>query len=311
MRKTQSYSKHFDRLKNQLSDYHKEAKLKFQTDHPKAVAWLEKRNLDIGAVRRHSQQLLTGATLSSLLLFGTGQSNPGLPEGTAQQKMAQVYLTSSGQIRDKLATELKKILPLRIGHPDLQDQPQIEQMIQEALGIKVKFTLEGQQLNDSLGYMGAEQHLPRFPGDSVRLHDEWQASGITPGLGAWGYFTNSSSNLTADLELKEKYYVAVQTLYLPTWQKDLKFLRDWYKYRKVLVVNPQTGAVVVAVIADSGPASFTGKQFGGSPEVMEALDLHKGPRKGKVLLLFVDDPNNQVPLGPVKGPLTVPEPEEV
>ncbi len=59
------------------------------------------------------------------------------------------------------------------------------------------------------------------------------------------------------------------------------------------------GNAVVADIADAGPAAFTGKQFGGSPEVMNYLG---GPRykKGPVVIFFVDDPNNKVPLGPVE-----------
>ena len=78
----------------------------------------------------------------------------------------------------------------------------------------------------------------------------------------------------------------------------VKYLREWYKYRKVLIVNTDNGNAVVAAIADSGPAAWTGKHFGGSPEVMEYLG---GPRykKGPVLIFFVDDPENKIPLGPV------------
>jgi len=40
---------------------------------------------------------------------------------------------------------------------------------------------------------------------------------------------------------------------------------------------------------------------------MKALNLHKGPRKGLVLFLFLDDPENQIPLGPVTHPYSTPE----
>jgi len=55
---------------------------------------------------------------------------------------------------------------------------------------------------------------------------------------------------------------------------------------------------VVAAIADSGPAMFTGKSFGGSPEVMNYLGGARY-KKGPVILFFVDDPEHKVPLGPV------------
>ena len=75
---------------------------------------------------------------------------------------------------------------------------------------------------------------------------------------------------------------------------------DFFKFRKMLVINPKTGQAVVAVIGDAGPAEWTGKHLGGSPEVMDALGLASGPRKGLVIYFFIDDPKNEVPLGPVK-----------
>jgi hypothetical protein len=123
--------------------------------------------------------------------------------------------------------------------------------------------------------------------------------GMAPGRGAWGYFTRSKSDMTeVDVE-REKWYAVVQTLYLPDWNSRQPFLRDWYKYRKVLIVNTLNGNAVVADIADSGPAAFTGKQFGGSPEVMNYLGGSRY-KKGPVVIFFVDDPQNQVPLGPVE-----------
>src|SRR3989344_1559381 len=311
MRNSTAHNQHFLFLKNQVAAYHSQAKQRFQGKHPRATEWLAKRQLDVGKIRQQSQRLLTGATLSSLLLLAAPQSPSPLPQATEQQRLAKAYLVSAQDIKSGLAELLASLVPPRIGHPDPEQEEKISRVIEETLGIKAKFELEGQRLNHSLGYVGYEQHLPRFPGDSIRLHDEWQEAGITPGLGAWGYMANSSAELTPKLEAIEKYYAVVQTLYLPTWQKDLKWLREWYKYRKVLIINIKTGAAVVAAIGDAGPANWTGKQFGGSPEVMDHLGLTGGSRKGKVLLLFVDDPTDQVPLGLVKAPVNIEPPQEV
>ena len=167
-------------------------------------------------------------------------------------------------------------------------------------GIHASAELEGNRLNTDYGFIGAEQHLPRFPRDTEREHDAFPEQGITPGRGAWGYFAPSKDQLTPDLIAKEKYYVAVQTLYLPDWETRLSYLRDWYKYRKVVVANPRTGRAIVAAVADSGPAYWTGKHFGGSPEVMNYLESKDGRQKGPVILFFVDDPADQVPLGPLE-----------
>ena len=55
---------------------------------------------------------------------------------------------------------------------------------------------------------------------------------------------------------------------------------------------------MVVVLGDSGPALWTGKTFGGSPEVMQYLKRVDGSQKGKVIVLFIDDPENKIALGP-------------
>ncbi len=111
--------------------------------------------------------------------------------------------------------------------------------------------------------------------------------------------------MTPEAYLNEKYYVAVQTMYLPNWKTNTKYLSNWYRYRKVLVINPKNGKAIVADIADAGPAAWTGKHFGGSPEVMAALELNTGKQKGAVLLFFIDDKNQKVALGPIKPDVNV------
>jgi hypothetical protein len=67
----------------------------------------------------------------------------------------------------------------------------------------------------------------------------------------------------------------------------------------MLVVNPNNGRAVVVVIGDAGPAVWTKKQLGGSPEVMKYLQRVDGAQKGGVLYFFIDDPKDVVPLGPI------------
>lgn len=197
-----------------------------------------------------------------------------------------------------LVNSLESFLPEKPRPLIRTEEKFLEHIFSNVIGISVKASLEGEHLNTTYGLIGAEQHLRRFPGDTIKEHEQMLSSGMAPGKGAWGYFTQSRKDLTPDLIEKEKWYAVVQTLYLPDWNKRLKFLRDWYKYRKVMIVNTENGKSVVAAIADSGPAAWTGKQFGGSPEVMDALG---GPnyKKGPVIVFFVDDPENKIPLGPV------------
>ncbi|MFZ2202131.1 MAG: hypothetical protein WAV56_01910 [Microgenomates group bacterium] len=259
--------------------------------HKAARNFFGKASLIAHELRQKSSRLLAGAGLTGALLL----SPMTIPSLTGQT--AQVVKTES--TADALKRTLAPISPHTPAKLEADQAAKIEAVILASTGLPAKVVLEGQQLNHQVGYIGYEQHLRRFPGDTLLEHDDEQIAGIAPGLGAWGYFARSKSEFTTQDYLREKYYSVAQTLYLPNWNTDFVKLRDWYKYRKILVINPANGTAVVTVLGDAGPAKWTGKQFGGSPETMKALNLHKGPRKGLVLFLFLDDPENQIPLGPV------------
>ena len=164
--------------------------------------------------------------------------------------------------------------------------------LSQKFGLKLKASLDGNKLNEIFGYMGAEQHLLRWAGDSLAQHSI-QQSGMAPLQGSFKDFDNPE---------QEKYYVAVQLHELPNWNKNWPTLKPWYRYRKVFVFNPANQKGVVAVIGDSGPSKFTGKTFGGSPEVMNYLQMKDGGQKGKAIILFVDDSEDKIALGPVDNP---------
>lgn len=276
------------KLKNLLSERALNEK------HPEAAKFLkEKGLLGPGKIREHARKLLTSGALAGSLLLASPLLN-ALPSQNTTISAPRLSL------QQNLIIKLSSWLPKKVGTLTPEAETQISHILYDLFGINAVPQLGSTRLNDVYGLIGAEQHLPRFPGDTVSQHDEYQKSGITPGLGGWGYFASSKSQMSADLVQKEKYYVAVQTLYLPDWQKRLKFLVQWYKHRKVVVVNPVNGKSIIAVVADAGPAKWTGKHFGGSPEVMAYLELNVGRQKGPVILYFVDDPDNKVFLGPLE-----------
>lgn len=290
-------------LTDKISRRLRAAKESFHDKHSHAQEFLQDKGLDLDKIRQHSTKLLTAGTLAGAMLIGSPGENLQLQAPELVRELVS-NLTDAGSAvvedpKKSLLSEFKRILPEKVRPLARDEEKNIGLLIEKATGIRARATLEGEHLNTSYGLIGAEQHLPRFPGDTVAGHDEYQRSGVTPGRGAWGYFAYSRNQLTKEDILREKYYVAVQTLYLSDWEKRLPYLVSWYKYRKVIVVNTVNGEAVVAVVADAGPAAWTGKHFGGSPEVMAHLKLNVGKQKGPVLLFFVDDPDNKVPLGPV------------
>lgn len=234
----------------------------------------------------HIAKFLTTSALAGTLLLSPGLAPTALPAASA------ISEASPFDLHQRLVNLLQEVLPDQVQPLTSDQEAKISQILHDTYGIHAAAVLEGNHLNTTYGLIGAEQHLMRYPGDVV--------PNMAPGRGAWGYFAYSKDQLTPDLVEKERFYVAVQTLYLSDWSTRLPYLRDWYKYRKVLVVNPESGKAIVAVVGDAGPASWTGKHFGGSPEVMEYLHMFDGKQRGPVILFFVDDPGDQIPLGPLE-----------
>jgi hypothetical protein len=292
-------------LRSRLKLKNLQSESTLRAHHPQAIAQLEAAGVRPGGLRAHAAKLLTaGAAATTFMVTAPAM----IPAMAALPDSSHERFVSPVDYRDQLKKSLGLSLPSSVAPLSEDTENHIAKVFHDTLGIHAVARLEGNHLNTTYGYIGQEQHLPRYPGDTVFRHDALQEYGITPGRGAWGYFATSDTELTKKDIQMEKYYVAVQTLYLPDWEARLPYLRDWYKHRKVLVVNPKNGRSVVAVIADSGPASWTGKHFGGSPEVMDYLRMKDGRQKGPVVLFFVDDPSDTVPIGPLEYNLERGEP---
>lgn len=205
-----------------------------------------------------------------------------------------------------LSKELTAKLPEEVRPLSDAEESEIASILSARVGFKVAAALGDRRLNRSYGVIGGEQHLYRYPGDMVEGHardsQDWAMfgpAGVAPGLGAWGYFASSKGAFDQVAEERERWYIAVPTFLSPGFSERVGEYRDFYRYRKMLVVNPKTGQAVVADIGDAGPAEWTGKHLGGSPEVMHELGLATGPRKGAVLYYFIED-GQDIPLGPLK-----------
>jgi len=182
----------------------------------------------------------------------------------------------------------------------------LSDLVSQITGLPTKAVLAGNKIPTVFGAIATEKHLMIYPGENLSQHlageDDfqkysWTQMSTTPS--AWGYFADSKNTVTEEQRLEEKYYLVIQTFEVENWNQNWPQLKDWYKFRKLLVYNPENGKGVVGVLADAGPAQYTRRAFGGSPEVMEALGLARTRTQGEVLVFFVDDPANTIPLGPV------------
>lgn len=288
----QSKRPHFEHLKKKWTAKHRQLQNSLWTNHGEAINQFAK------SFPKH----LAAGSLGGLLLL----SAPGNLAVPMELTNSDRNLTKGFDENVLLASKLQPQLPSEMRALTPEEESKIADILSENFGFKVTPEINNIRLNRSYGMIGGEQHLYRYPGDNLYKHADTTAesamyipSGIAPGLGAWGYFAPSEAEFSEKDKQREKYYIAVQTFLAPGFAENVKEYRDFFKFRKMILVNPKTGQAVVAVIGDAGPAEWTGKHLGGSPEVMHYLGVAGGPRKGAVLYFFIDDPKDEVLLGPI------------
>lgn len=304
---TQSnYKPHYEHLKNKWQDRHREIQKEILEKHGETFHWLSHhlRNFSVGAI---------GALLMTTQQPALAAKTP-IPSVINEDKKSDI---GKGVF---LVYDLANKLPKDIIPLSPEEDERIARILSERFGFRVTVELKGKRLNRSYGKIGAEQHLARYPGDTMSSHFDppvvdpeaqtrragghedasmYYSSGMAPGLGAWRYFAPSRSEMTEKDSDREKYYIAVQTFLAPGFHDNPREFSEFFKFRKMLVVNPQNGKAMVVVIGDAGPAEWTGKSLGGSPEVMKYLERVDGKQVGAVLYFFIDDPDDTIPLGPV------------
>lgn len=295
-----NYKPHYEHLKNKWLDQQKELQKNLVEKHSEAFDWIKNtyKHLIVGSLG--GLVMLSHPVTTSMIV----KQQVDLPK-----KEIAFADTLSEPIIDpntRLVLDLSYILPDEVTVLTEEQEKVVAQTLFRHFEIPVSAKLQDKRLNRSYGIIGAEQHLMRYPGDTMASHfssseeaNKYYSSGMAPGRGAWGYFTDSRSTMTQKDIDREKYYIAVQTFLVPDYNTRVKEYSEFFKYRKMLVVNPENGKAIVAVIGDAGPSAWTGKHLGGSPEVMMHLDRKDGKQRGPVLYFFIDDPDDTIPLGPV------------
>lgn len=286
---------HYEHLRKKWVVKHRVIQQNLWDKHKGSLNWLSKNV---------SPKYLALGSLSGLLLL-SAPHNPILPQTPLAQSKDDILEGFDQNIL--LAQQLSEEIPEEVRPLTDEEEAKILDILSKNFEFNVVSQIDGIKLNRNYGLIGGEQHLYRYPGDNLHAHADTSAdwakygsSGIAPGLGAWGYFSPSKGEFSEIDKQRERYYLAIQTFLAPGFAENVTKYREIFKYRKMLVVNPKTGQSVVAVIGDAGPAQWTGKHLGGSPEVMDMVGLSTGLRKGAVLYFFIDDPKDEVQLGPVK-----------
>lgn len=206
--------------------------------------------------------------------------------------------TISQEEYESIIEKIIELLRLPAGQLEEDSELYLEQQLSDILGFDVSVNLDEHKLLFSTGIMKALPHLKRSPTDSLNKHTNFHEADINQNRSAFGWFC-PSSELSQEAIDQEKYYISIPLYYHLDWSSNFSELKKWYKFRKAVVVNPNERVAVVCSIADIGPTTYNRHQFGGSPELIISGKIWSPNSAGHVLILFVDDPTNAVPYGPV------------
>ena len=284
---------HFQILRDKWINKHKNIQKRILKKHRAASKWVLKNSKNIAVSSVTGLLMLAHPANASIISDNIKPEPP---------KEANTYRNVNEFIKI-----LKDALPEKVQPLTKEEEVSVSHILSTYFQIPVSAYLENISLNRSYGLIGAEQHLMRYPGDNMSTHfqskdeEKFTSSGMAPGRGAWGYFATSKNELSEEDINREKYYIAVQTFLSPGWNENPNKMYKFFKYKIMIVVNPDNGKAVVATIGDAGPAPYTGKHLGGSPEVMSHLERQDGAAKGPVLYFFINDKENKIPLGPVNS----------
>jgi hypothetical protein len=219
---------------------------------------------------------------------------PALPPAQLNALYAQLTKEEHETVLEKMV----KMVGEPAGHLPRQEELYLEQQLTDFFGFEITAELESVRLPHSIGIMQAQPHLRRHPTDVLNGHTRCRAAGIRQIRSALGWFTELGQLTDLGVQ-QEVYYFAVQATFLPAWQSSPALIKNWLRFRKMVMINPMEQRAVVGCIGDFGPAEHLQYQFGGSPEVIQDGKVWSPKTRGHVLLYFVNDPLNQVQLGPL------------
>lgn len=268
-------------------------KTDFIAENSELVSWMQDRNLAV-------DQLSFPAVIDQSTLEKLDSAEAQVFEKISTRQSSDTQLASSVTLEEynSIMEKMVELLHLPAGQLQEDSELYLEQQLSDILGFDVVANLDNQRLLYSTGIMQAEPHLKRTPTDSLEKHTSFSEAGIHRNRSAFGWFSSTSQLDSKAVEL-EQYYVSVPLYYHDDWNIRYSELKKWYKFKKVVVLNPAEQIAVVAKIGNIGPTTITRRQFGGSPELIHAGKIWSPSSAGRVLILFVNDPEDTVPLGPI------------
>ena len=159
----------------------------------------------------------------------------------------------------------------------------LEQQVSDLLGFEVSSTLEEKKLTCSFGKIQALDVFSlspqAHPEDMVSVRGARIKRG-RPSLG-WAKQTEVSD--------ANRYLLANHLVLLEDWHHKYAHYKNWYRWRKLLLINPFDRISVVVELASFTLPNPMQYQFGGSPALIRASQAWSPRAQGFVCVFFIPD----------------------
>ncbi len=167
----------------------------------------------------------------------------------------------------------------------------LEQQVSDLLGFEITSSLDEQRLTHTFGKIQALEEFslqPHAQSDTIPAVRGAQVKKSRPTLG-W-------SKQPCEENAKQ-YLLANHLPLLEDWHHKYAHYKKWYKYRKLLLINPFNRIVVIGELASYTLPNPMQYHFGGSPDLIRASQAWSPEAQGNVCVFFIPDAA-AVKLGP-------------
>jgi hypothetical protein len=272
-------------LKDVLIDVIAKQQHRLKTDFPQTWQYLKQHRSEL-TQNKYVQPSAETSVLQSV-------------EQSLKPKQAQVSIEVTKEEHDQILGKLSALTNVPAGKIDLPDQLYFEQQLGDMLGMTISAQLDSYSLPDTIAHSLSLPHFKTHPTDKLSQHS-LQEAGLSPTRPSFGWLTDKSSHL-------ETFGIAIPLHKLDEWSSRRQEYLEWFKHRKVLVINPSRQLAAVGAIINSAPAHVQRFQVGLSPELVRATQAWHPETKGKLALFLVDEAAGNVPLGPASLKLEIKE----
>lgn len=166
----------------------------------------------------------------------------------------------------------------------VEERLYLEQQLGDLTGLNVVYELNGYSLPHTTVKMQARSHQRTSFDDQVANHQPYSEALLEQKRSLFGWINSEKSPPT----LPETYGLTLPLFILESWQKNQQITLEWFKYRKVLVINPFRKVAAIAQITDIGPAHLQRYQALCSPELGRVTQVWFPGNQGRACLFLLD-----------------------